>query len=101
MQIKDGLPEDLVKLFKPLCCDLCGTKLNSPSTARLHYESKNHEKKINNWLSTWAEKTGEPLPKRPSVRIVVFVNHFECCDIILFDENIYFHTLLDRTIKNS
>lgn len=67
MPMVEGLPEELIKLFKPLCCDLCETKLNSPSTARLHYESKNHEKKINKWLSTWAEETGEPIPKRPSV----------------------------------
>lgn len=67
MPTAEGLPEELIKLFKPLCCDLCAAKLNSPSTARLHYESKNHEKKINNWLATWAEKTGEPVPKRPSV----------------------------------
>lgn len=67
MPTAEGLPEELIKLFKPLCCDLCAAKLNSPSTARLHYESKNHEKKINNWLLGWSEKTGEPIPKRPSV----------------------------------
>lgn len=74
MPTAEGLPEELIKLFKPLCCDLCAAKLNSPSTARLHYESKNHEKKINNWLSTWAEQTGEPIPKRPSVCIFIHVH---------------------------
>lgn len=72
MPTAEGLPEELIKLFKPLCCDLCAAKLNSPSTARLHYESKNHEKKINNWLLTWSEKTGEPIPKRPSVCLHAF-----------------------------
>lgn len=68
MPSAEGLPEELVKLFKPLCCDLCTAKLNSPSTARLHYESKNHEKKINHWLTGWSERNpGEPLPKRQAV----------------------------------
>lgn len=68
MPSAEGLPEELVKLFKPLCCDLCSAKLNSPSTARLHYESKNHEKKINHWLTGWSERNpGEPLPKRQAV----------------------------------
>lgn len=69
-----GLPEDLIKLFKPLFCDLCSTKLNSPSSARLHYESKNHEKKINAWLSEWSIKTGEPVPKRQIVNILHSTN---------------------------
>lgn len=72
MPTADGLPEELISLFKPLCCDLCNAKLNSPSTARLHYESKNHVKKINNWLLAWSEKTGEPVAKRPSVDIHFF-----------------------------
>lgn len=75
MPSAEGLPDELVKLFKPLCCDLCSAKLNSPSTARVHYESRNHEKKINHWLAGWAERTGEPLPKRQAVR---FTNIIPC-----------------------
>lgn len=30
----------------------------------MHYESKNHDKKINSWLLEWSKKTGEPVPKR-------------------------------------
>lgn len=32
--------------------------------AKLHYKSKNHEKKIRKFLVDYAEKTGEPLHKR-------------------------------------
>lgn len=72
MPSAEGLPDELVKLFKPLCCDLCSAKLNSPSTARLHYESRNHEKKINHWLAGWSERNpGEPIPKRQAVRLTL------------------------------
>ncbi|XP_031622680.1 zinc finger protein 346-like [Contarinia nasturtii] len=86
MPSAEGLPEELIKLFKPLCCDLCSTKLNSPSTARLHYESKNHEKKINHWLLEWSERTGEPVPKRhASTKGPTGPNALHCdvCDLAL------------------
>lgn len=67
MPSAEGLPDELIKLFKPLCCDLCSIKLNSPASARLHYDSKNHEKKINSWLAEWSLRTGEPPPKRQNV----------------------------------
>lgn len=38
--------------------------MNSPVSARSHYESKHHEKKVNQWLSDWAQRTGQPMPKR-------------------------------------
>lgn len=60
----DGIPAELKKLILPLCCELCSTKLNSPISAKMHYESKNHEKKVNAWLGEWSERTGEPIPKR-------------------------------------
>lgn len=66
----EGLPDELVKLFKPLCCDLCSTKLNSPITARHHYESKNHEKKTTAWLAEWSLRSGEPVPKRNKVSVL-------------------------------
>lgn len=72
----DGLPEEIKKLFKPFVCELCPAKLNSPMSARLHYESKNHEKKINNWLLEWSERTGEPIPKRQAVCFHKFFHFF-------------------------
>lgn len=60
----DGLPSDLLKLIQPLCCELCSAKLNSPTSAKMHYESRNHDKKINAWLLQWSTTTGEPMPKR-------------------------------------
>lgn len=86
MPATDGLPEELVKLFKPLCCDLCSTKINSPRSALNHYESKNHEKKTNNWLVEWSRRTGEPIPNRPAVG---FVNLFDTVGIDS-DELLYY-----------
>lgn len=88
MPSAEGLPEELIKLFKPLCCDLCSTKLNSPSSARLHYESKNHEKKINSWLATWSEQTGTPIPKRQAVSFQCFQSVFFYLLNIINTENI-------------
>lgn len=58
------LPEELRKLFNALHCTLCDAKMNSPISARMHYESKQHDKKVNQWLADWSQRTGEPLPKR-------------------------------------
>lgn len=69
MPSAEGLPEEIIKMFKPLFCEICSAKLNSPSMARLHYESKNHLKKINHWLSSWSERSGEPIPKRLNVSL--------------------------------
>lgn len=82
----DGLPAELLKLIQPLCCELCSAKLNSPISAKMHYESKNHEKKINAWLSQWSARTGEPMPKRPVTRVGPTgpnALHCDVCDIPL------------------
>lgn len=60
----DSLPKDLKVLFQPLFCKLCSAKLTSNMTAKMHYKSKNHEKKIKKWLVDYAEKSGEPLHPR-------------------------------------
>ncbi|XP_066144670.1 zinc finger matrin-type protein 3-like isoform X2 [Euwallacea fornicatus] len=62
------LPKDLKLLFQPLFCKLCSIQLSSNQTAKMHYKSKNHEKKIRKWLVEHAEKTGETLhPRAQSV----------------------------------
>ncbi|KAG5891108.1 hypothetical protein JTB14_028496 [Gonioctena quinquepunctata] len=59
-----SLPKDLTAMFQPLYCKLCSAQLSSNIMARLHYKSKNHEKKIRKFLVEYSEKTGEPLHKR-------------------------------------
>ncbi|KAH1011152.1 hypothetical protein HUJ04_000578 [Dendroctonus ponderosae] len=60
----ESLPKELKLLFQPLYCKLCSVQLSSNQTAIMHYKAKSHEKKIRKWLTDWAVKTGEPLPKR-------------------------------------
>ncbi|XP_011204382.2 zinc finger matrin-type protein 3 [Bactrocera dorsalis] len=43
-------PEDLNKLLHPLHCTLCGVQMNSSKSAKDHYESKQHDRHITNWL---------------------------------------------------
>lgn len=64
-----NLPPELKKLMFPLNCELCDVKFNSPVTAKIHYESRAHEKKVKPWLEEWAKKTGNPLPQLVSVSI--------------------------------
>ncbi|XP_050299511.1 uncharacterized protein LOC126738295 isoform X3 [Anthonomus grandis grandis] len=66
--LDDTLPKDLKILFQPLFCKLCELQLSSNQTAKMHYKSKNHEKKIRKWLTEYAEKTGEPLHHRATTR---------------------------------
>ena len=67
MAKEEGLPTELTKLILPLSCELCKASLNSPVCAKMHYESKNHDKKVNAWLADWSKRTGEPVPKRQKV----------------------------------
>lgn len=62
-----NLPNDLKKLLQALFCELCNVKLNSPITAKIHYESKVHEKKVRHWLDEWSKRTGNPIPEIQSV----------------------------------
>ncbi|XP_030754486.1 zinc finger matrin-type protein 3-like [Sitophilus oryzae] len=62
-----SLPKDLKLLFQPLFCKLCTAQLSSNQSAKMHYKSKNHEKKIRKWLIEYSEKSGEPLHKRARV----------------------------------
>ncbi|XP_018321678.1 zinc finger matrin-type protein 4-like [Agrilus planipennis] len=59
-----SLPNELKLQFQPLFCKLCSMTLSSNTMARLHYVSKNHNKKIKNWLIQYSERTGEPLHPR-------------------------------------
>ncbi|KYB27100.1 Zinc finger matrin-type protein 3-like Protein [Tribolium castaneum] len=63
----ETLPRDLTSLFQPLYCKLCSAQLSSNLVAKLHYKSKNHEKKIRKFLIDYSERTGEPLHKRAKV----------------------------------
>lgn len=81
-------PDDLKSLLRPLHCQLCKVTLNSVISARTHYESKNHEKKINGWLQEWAQKTGAPSPKkfkivRTDVNVGPNAYHCDVCDLAL------------------
>lgn len=58
------LPEDLTKMFNALHCLLCDVKMNSPISAKMHYNSKVHDKKVNSFLAEWAKRTGQQCPKR-------------------------------------
>lgn len=60
----EGLPKELTKLFLPLKCELCTTVMNSCYDSKVHYGSKNHNRKVNAWLTNWSNETGEPIPKR-------------------------------------
>nr|CAI5868041.1 unnamed protein product [Callosobruchus analis] len=62
-----SLPKELTAMFQPLFCKLCSAQLSSNVMAKMHYKSKNHEKKIRKFLVEYSEKTGEPLHKRARV----------------------------------
>lgn len=53
-----GIPPEMTK---PLFCELCEAKLNSPLQATSHYEGKNHAKKVRFYLERMREKNGEKL----------------------------------------
>ncbi|XP_067005714.2 zinc finger protein 346 [Anabrus simplex] len=62
-QVKDpGLPKELIKMFGPLKCDLCSVSVNSTVQAKMHYIGKQHEKKVNAYLTNWCKETGQPMP---------------------------------------
>ncbi|XP_044763292.1 uncharacterized protein LOC123320155 isoform X2 [Coccinella septempunctata] len=61
------LPKELREMFQPLFCKLCSLQMTSNVMAKMHYVSKNHEKKIRKYLVEHAEKTGEPLHPRATV----------------------------------
>lgn len=63
----DQIPPELKKLMQPLCCELCNIKSNSPISAKIHYDSKVHEKKVRHWLLEWSSRTGNPVPERAAV----------------------------------
>ncbi|KRT85011.1 hypothetical protein AMK59_2635, partial [Oryctes borbonicus] len=62
-----SLPAELLSLFQPLFCKLCMFQLSGNSMAKLHYKSKNHDKKIRSWLIEYSAKTGEPLHARATI----------------------------------
>jgi hypothetical protein len=65
----ETLPRDLTSLFQPLYCKLCQAQLSSNVVAKLHYKSKNHEKKIKRFLIEYSDRTGEPLHKRAKMAV--------------------------------
>lgn len=86
VQSETGLPPELTKLILPLSCELCSAKMNSSISAKTHYDSKQHDKKVNAWLQDWSKETGEPMPKREKPKEgPVGPNAFHCsvCDLAL------------------
>ncbi|CAG9814898.1 unnamed protein product [Phaedon cochleariae] len=63
----ETLPKELTAMFQPLFCKLCSAQLSSNVMAKLHYKSRNHEKKIKKFLIDYSERTGEPLHKRAKI----------------------------------
>lgn len=64
MDSDQTLPKELTVMFQPLFCKLCNMQLSSSVVAKLHYNGKNHEKKVRKYLIEHSERTGEPLHKR-------------------------------------
>ncbi|XP_035901804.1 uncharacterized protein LOC118507434 isoform X2 [Anopheles stephensi] len=86
------LPQELKLLFGDFHCNLCRTRMNSHISANIHYQSKSHEKKINQWLKEYCEDTGTPMPvrQRPPLELAAdtaaigkSVFHCEACDLVL------------------
>uniref|UniRef100_A0A182MFT5 C2H2-type domain-containing protein n=1 Tax=Anopheles culicifacies TaxID=139723 RepID=A0A182MFT5_9DIPT len=86
------LPQELKQLFGDFHCNLCRTRMNSHISANIHYQSKAHEKKINQWLKEYCMETGTPMPvrQRPALELAAdtasigkSVFHCEACDLVL------------------
>lgn len=80
--LNTDFPDDLKKLFSALICELCNVKTNSVLSARAHYESKQHERKVGIWLTTNVpDYQYEP----PSKKDKVTSNALRCeiCDLAL------------------
>ncbi|XP_049294545.1 uncharacterized protein LOC125769759 [Anopheles funestus] len=86
------LPQELKQLFGDFHCNLCRTRMNSHISANIHYQSKAHEKKINQWLKEYCVQTGTPMPvrQRPALELAAdtasigkSVFHCEACDLVL------------------
>ncbi|XP_053668372.1 uncharacterized protein LOC128718780 [Anopheles marshallii] len=86
------LPQELKQLFGDFHCNLCRTRMNSHISANIHYQSKAHEKKINQWLKEYCVATGTPMPvrQRPALELAAdtasigkSVFHCEACDLVL------------------
>lgn len=89
MSFDADLPADLKKLLQPLYCELCKVQLNSPITAKIHYESKVHEKKVRNWLDEWSKQTGNPIPEIQTVHFIanillIYSSNADVASFILF-----------------
>ncbi|XP_054730557.1 zinc finger matrin-type protein 3-like [Anastrepha obliqua] len=85
-QGRDGsYPDELNKLIHPLHCTLCDVQMNSSKSAKDHYESKQHDRHITNWLNTnYVEKGLTP----PTVKRFIKDGqsgpeafHCEICDL--------------------
>lgn len=66
--IDSSLPVELRAHFQPLYCKLCCVQLSSNVDAKIHYSSKNHDKKVKKFLIEYSERTGEPLHKRAKIQ---------------------------------
>lgn len=65
----DSFPEDLKKMLQPLFCQLCTVVSNSKVSAQMHYDSVQHQRRVQLWLKRWSRTTGEPV-KLATVEIV-------------------------------
>ena len=61
---QDPLPYELLKQCKPLYCDLCNVKMNSPQQAKIHYDGKIHDKHARHFLARWAQDGNGQIPRK-------------------------------------
>jgi len=58
------MPAELVRLCRPLHCQLCNSQATSPGQARMHYQGKQHDKQVRAWFSRWEGNPDRVLPQR-------------------------------------
>ncbi|CAG0878979.1 unnamed protein product [Darwinula stevensoni] len=58
------LPQELIDQMKPKHCMLCDIKLNSDIQAKMHYEGKQHLKKVRNFMINHCRQNKLPLPTK-------------------------------------
>uniref|UniRef100_A0A1A9WZV2 Matrin-type domain-containing protein n=1 Tax=Glossina brevipalpis TaxID=37001 RepID=A0A1A9WZV2_9MUSC len=47
----ESYPDELNKLIHPMSCEVCNVKTNSLSSAKDHYESRVHDRRLTAWLN--------------------------------------------------
>ncbi|CAG9575812.1 unnamed protein product [Danaus chrysippus] len=72
------LPRSLLKLYQSDNCGLCSQNLDTISVARLHYISKNHQKKQKKWLTSRTDLGSHRIKEQPLKARELYC---ELCDV--------------------